>query len=137
MSGGLDRIREKLAAYLNEQGVAAVTAWPAQERLLREGPVTAVTLRACQAAQRELEGRLRPELTPEDCESAFVPAAAWMALAWLNTGTGGEGITSFTAGDVTIRREGGRESAVLLDQAQRLMAPYVRDREFSFLGVRG
>ena len=49
MSGGLDRIREKLAAYLNEQGVAAVTAWPAQERLLREGPVTAVTLRACQA----------------------------------------------------------------------------------------
>ena len=49
MSGGLDRIREKLAAYLTEQGVAAVTAWPAQERLLREGPVTAVTLRACQA----------------------------------------------------------------------------------------
>ena len=93
----------------------------------------------CQAAQRELEGRLRPELTPEDCESAFVPAAAWMALAWLNTGggTGGEGITSFTAGDVTIRREGGRESAALLDQAQRLMAPYVRDRGFSFLGVRG
>ena len=33
----------------------------------------------CQAAQRELEGRLKPELTPEDCESAFVPAAAWMA----------------------------------------------------------
>ena len=91
----------------------------------------------CQAAQRELEGRLRPELTPEDCESAFVPAAAWMALAWLNTGTGGEGITSFTAGDVTIRREGGRESAALLDQAQRLMAPYLRDGGFAFLGVRG
>ena len=91
----------------------------------------------CQAAQRELEGRLKPELTPEECESAFVPAAAWMALAWLNTGTGGEGITSFTAGDVSIRREGGRESAALLDQAERLMVPYLRDGNFAFLGVRG
>ena len=91
----------------------------------------------CQAARRELEGRLKPGVTPEDCESAFVPAAAWMALAWLNTGTGSEGVTAFTAGDVTIRREGGRESAALLDQAQRLMAPYIRDGGFAFLGVRG
>lgn len=91
----------------------------------------------CQAAQRELEGRLKPELTPEDCESAFVPAAAWMALAWLNTGTGGEGISSFTAGDVTIRREGGRETASLLEQAERLMAPYVVDGGFFVQGVRG
>ena len=26
----------------------------------------------CQAAETELAGRLRPGLTPEDCESAFV-----------------------------------------------------------------
>ena len=49
MSDGLDKIRERMADYLNAQGVAAVTAWPAEERLLREGAVTAVTLRACQA----------------------------------------------------------------------------------------
>ena len=40
----------------------------------------------CQAAETELAGRLRPGLTPEDCESAFVPAAAWMVLAWLQAG---------------------------------------------------
>lgn len=91
----------------------------------------------CQAAEQELNSKLRPDWTAEDCESAFVPAAAWMALAWLRTGAGGEEVTSFTAGDVTIRREGGRETAALLDQAQRLMSPYLRDSGFSFLGVRG
>ena len=49
MSDGLDKIRERMADYLNAQGVAAVTAWPAEERLRREGAVAAVTLRACQA----------------------------------------------------------------------------------------
>ena len=29
MSDGLDKIRERMADYLNAQGVAAVTAWPA------------------------------------------------------------------------------------------------------------
>ena len=42
-------IRERMADYLNAKGVAAVTAWPAEERLRREGAVAAVTLRACQA----------------------------------------------------------------------------------------
>ena len=32
MSTGLDQIREQLADYLNRCGVAAVTAWPAEER---------------------------------------------------------------------------------------------------------
>lgn len=49
MSDGMDKIRERMADYLNAQGVTAVTAWPAEERLRREGAVAAVTLRACQA----------------------------------------------------------------------------------------
>ena len=49
MKGGLDQLRESLADYLNRNGVAAMTAWPAEERLRREGAVAAVTLRACQA----------------------------------------------------------------------------------------
>ena len=49
MSGGLDRIREAVAEYLSGQGVPAAAAWPAEERLRREGAVVAVTLRACQA----------------------------------------------------------------------------------------
>lgn len=57
----------------------------------------------CQAAETELAGRLRPGLTPEDCESAFVPAAAWMVLAWLQAGEAG--VASFTAGNLTIHQD--------------------------------
>lgn len=38
---------------------------------------------------------------------------------------------------MTIRREGGRETAALLEQAERLMAPYVVDGGFFVQGVRG
>ena len=75
----------------------------------------------CQAAETELAGRLRPGLTPEDCESAFVPEA---------------GVASFTAGDLTIRRTG-QGAAELTAQAERLMAPYLVDGGFSFQGVAG
>lgn len=45
------------------------------------------------------------------------------------------GVTSFTAGEVAIRREGdGRD---LWDQALRLMAPYLSQTGFLFQGVRG
>ena len=82
----------------------------------------------CQAAETELAGRLRPGLTPEDCESAFVPAAAWMVLAWLQAGEAG--VASFTAGNLTIHRTG-------QGAAERLMAPYLVDGGFSFQGVAG
>ena len=36
-----------------------------------------------QAAEAELRGQLREGIRPEDCEPAFVAAAAWMALAGL------------------------------------------------------
>lgn len=88
----------------------------------------------CQAAETELAGRLRPGLTPEDCESAFVPAAAWMVLAWLQAGEAG--VASFTAGNLTIHRTG-QGAAELTAQAERLMAPYLVDGGFSFQGVAG
>ena len=77
---------------------------------------------------------LRPGLTPEDCESAFVPAAAWMVLAWLQAGEAG--VASFTAGNLTIHRTG-QGAAELTAQAERLMAPYLVDGGFSFQGVAG
>lgn len=108
--------------------LAAMGADTSQEELLTP---------LCQAVQDSLVRRLRPGVKAEDCESAFVTAAAWMVLAGLRTGDGGEGVTAFTAGDVTIRREGGRETASLLEQAERLMAPYVVDGGFFVQGVRG
>ena len=116
---------------MTEKIAALAVALGADES--REELLTAL----CQAAQRELEGRLKPGLTPEDCECAFVPAAAWMVMAWMSAGTGSEAVTSFTAGDVTIRREGGRETAALLEQAGRIMAPYLADGGFFAQGVPG
>ena len=49
MSTGLDTIRERLADYLNGQGVPALIAWPAGERLEQKLPVAVVSLLGCQA----------------------------------------------------------------------------------------
>ena len=46
---GLDDIRERMTAYLNEQGIAAVSAWPERERRKTEGAVAAVSLRKCES----------------------------------------------------------------------------------------
>ena len=49
----------------------------------------------CQAAEREMAGRLREGLSPEACGPAFPVAAAWLVLAGLEAGT--DGVTSFSA----------------------------------------
>ena len=56
----------------------------------------------CQAAEREMAGRLREGLSPEACGPAFPVAAAWLVLAGLEAGT--DGVTSFSA---YRRRRGG------------------------------
>ena len=68
------------------------------------------------------------------CAAAFTAAAGASSAR-----DGGSGVTSFTAGDVSVRcREGGASSgaAELLAQAERLMAPYVVSDDFAFRGVR-
>lgn len=50
MSAGLERLREKMADYLNAHGVRAVTAWPGQPRKEPEQPLVVVSLRGCRAA---------------------------------------------------------------------------------------
>ena len=52
--------------------LAAMGADTSQEELLTP---------LCQAVQDSLARRLRPGVAAEDCESAFVTAAAWMVLA--------------------------------------------------------
>lgn len=58
----------------------------------------------CQAAEREMAGRLREGLSPEACGPAFPVAAAWLVLAGLEAGT--DGVTSFSAGDLTVHTGG-------------------------------
>lgn len=93
----------------------------------------------CKAAQQELTGRLRPEITVQDCAEAFQVAAAWLALAGLLTGRESEGVSAWTAGPVSVKREGaaGDTARALREQAQQLMAPYLQDESFWFRGVSG
>ena len=90
----------------------------------------------CEAAVKELAGELKPGITPEDCGAAFVLGAAWLALAGLETCSGG--VESFTAGAVSVRAVGGSDRGKALRlQARQVMKPFLRDEGFSFRGVRG
>ena len=94
----------------------------------------------CAAAIQELTGRLKEGWTAEDCGTAFPVAAAWLALAGLRTGREENGIpVSWTAGAVSVKgTEGaGQPAETLRAQAERLMAPFLRDETFYFRGVRG
>lgn len=90
----------------------------------------------CASAVQALDGRLRPGLAPEDCGEAFSLAAAWLAVDWMQGGSGLAGITALSAGDISIRREGGGQAGGTLSrQAMELMAPFLEDRGFAFWGV--
>jgi hypothetical protein len=86
----------------------------------------------CRAACQRLDRRLRDGVTAEDCADAYVTAAVWLALAGLESQSGS--VSRFSAGDVTVEKSGAGE---LENRAWRLMAPYVKDGDFVFRGVRG
>ena len=91
----------------------------------------------CQNACDMLDRRLRKGLTAEDCGEAYPLAAAWIALDWLRSGQGVDGVTYLSAGNLTVRREGGGEVETLSQKAMEIMSPFLRDDGFVFRGVRG
>ena len=91
----------------------------------------------CQAACERLDGLLADGVTAEDCETRYTLAAAWLVMDWLGDTRNWEGITSLSAGDMTVRREGGGKSGSLERRAMAMMAPYLKDKDFVFQGVRG
>lgn len=91
----------------------------------------------CRLAQERLEGMLRPGISPDECGESFPLAAALMALG-MSDNTDTDGISAFTAGDVTIRRDGACPRGESLEgQALRLMRPFLQDGGFVFREVRG
>lgn len=92
-----------------------------------------------QAAARQLAARLKDGAAPEDCGSAFPLAAAMTAMDRLSgmTGDASGGALSFTAGDLTIRRESGGTGRSLSAQADALLSPWLADSSFVFQGVEG
>ena len=105
------------------------------------GPGTdEVVLRTvCAGARAALERRLKDGVTAEQCGEAFPLAAAWLAMDWLRGSQGMDGITALSAGDISIRREGGGDCGKLSEQAMEIMAPYLggSGSEFVFRGVDG
>ncbi len=94
-----------------------------------------------QAVRDQLAGRLRPGIMPGDCGPAFALAAAMITMERLSglqeEGSAGE-VTSFTAGDLTIqKRSGGQTAKSLSEQAEEMLAPWLRDEGFLFRGVAG
>lgn len=93
-----------------------------------------------QAVCEQLTAGLREGTAPEDCGPAFPLAAAMLVTDRLSRMTGdGSGVTSFTAGELTIRREtsGGQTGKGLSAQAMELLAPWMRPAGFCFQGVEG
>ncbi len=95
----------------------------------------------CQAAEQRWNKRLRPGVTAEDCGKAFPCAAAFTAAADLAAARGGDGVSGFTAGSVSVRIRSAAESCALAESlrrtAERLMAPFAAPEDFCFRGVRG
>ncbi len=94
------------------------------------------------AVEGQLAGRLKEGVSPADCGTAFPLAAAMLVMDRLSGMTGGRSgeVASFTAGDLTIRKEagsGGQRGKSLSDQAEELLAPWLRDAGFVFQGVEG
>ena len=89
----------------------------------------------CKSAVSALRAQLREGMTPEDCLADFTAAASLMAMAAVSEAGEELAVESFTAGDVSLRKE--RNSAAancLRHQARVMMMPYIRD-PFAFLGV--
>lgn len=95
----------------------------------------------CGAEESRWRARLRQGVSPEDCGEAFVCAAAFTAAASLTAGRGGDGVASFTAGEVSVKGRSTAENAgaarAMRQAAEELMAPYTEAADFAFRGVRG
>ena len=86
----------------------------------------------CAAACAKLDGMMAEGVTAADCAEAYLPAAAWLVMDWLKDG---RGVTAFSAGDMTVRMDS--TQGRLEQQALRLMAPWLKDKNFVFRGVMG
>ena len=96
---------------------------------------TALLRVLCQGANNALANRLRTGLTPEDYKADFIAAASLFALSALSAADENSAVEMFQAGDMSIRRRGGdAASNCLRNQAELMIAPYLKDY-FTFVGV--
>lgn len=89
----------------------------------------------CYGSASSLAHRLKEGLKPEDCKADFLAAASLFALASLSTAGESDDVEQLSVGDMTLRRRSSdAASNCLRNQAELIIAPYLRDG-FSFMGV--
>lgn len=86
----------------------------------------------CDAAMQELQRRLRPGVTPEDCGKCFTAAAALTAVSLFRAAQEGE-VSEFGAAGLSVKllADGG----AMRKLAEELLAPWC-DGGTAFRGVR-
>ena len=109
------------------------------------GTDEALLKRLCDISAAQWQARLKDGVTPEDCRTVFVCAAAWMALVgvYAQQSAASWNIESFTVGDVSVKTTGWERTEQMSApqklewQARMLMRPFCRAEGFAFVGVRG
>lgn len=92
----------------------------------------------CEAASGELRARLRQGVAPEDIKETFITAAGVLALSMYMALEESAFSGQVKAGSLSVTRSGGGASAASLrQQAEAMLAAYLQDQGFAFLGVRG
>ena len=91
----------------------------------------------CAAAGAELEARLREGCSSTDLGARFTAAAGVLALSMYCALEQPGRLRSFRAGDVSEEYGVGADPDALRAVAERMLAGYLRDRGFGFVGVRG
>ena len=110
------------------------------EEVLGDKTLAETILSLCTAQEESLVRALKEGVAKEDCESAFICAASWLAAAALESArAGGEEFSSLRAGDLTVTKrssdEGSKRLSLLREQAWALMRPYTTDGGLCFRGV--
>ena len=85
-----------------------------------------------QASAQALERRLKPGTSPGLCGPAFPLAAAMLAMDGLERAVGSGRVSSFTAGELSIRMGGTAGEGGLTATAERLLAPWLGETGFAF-----
>ena len=91
----------------------------------------------CGAVETMLLGRLRQGVDLNAIRDTFITAAGVIAAETFTGMQGaGSGVSSYTAGNVTVRRYGNGQSRSMTKYAESLLAPYLSDDGFFFTGVQ-
>ena len=111
----------------------------AQARILA-GPLEcrqeALLRMVCLAAERSLQRKMRPGLSPTDCKGDFIAAASLYALAAFTETDGAMDPEVLRVADVTVQKAGASPATnCLRRQAELMIAPYLTCGSFSFRRV--